>query len=194
MKLAIAITVFCAVVTHGTACARPRSPTTTLPGETAEAIVGRRAARFTFPSEPVDHLTWPGHVPNAHDGFPLRSWSIDWAHEMPYERFGIDPSGISLVLRWQAGTTREWLLKDVLADSRPEIETFCRPCGTPAVTTQPDPAVRLTFNGASVVFVVVDEAVVRQLFPTVPDSVTFTRREWSGDERSITVAIQRREP
>jgi len=113
---------------------------------------------------------------------------------MPYERFGIDPSGISLVLRWHAETTREWLLKDLLAGSRPEIETFCRPCGTPAVTTQPDPAMRLTFSGASVVFVVADEAVVRQLFPTVPDSVTLTRWEWNHEERSITVPIQRREP
>ena len=194
MKLNVAIGVCGAVVACGTACVHRHASDALLHHETAQAIVGRRAARFTFPPETVDHVVWPGHVPNAYDGMPLRTWIVDWERGMPYERFGVDPNGLWLGLRWRVAETREWPLKDLLVRLYLETATFCRPCGTPAVTTQPDPGAHLMFEGASVVFAIAGEAAVSRIFPTVPDSVTFTRVDGSGGEQSVTVAIQRREP
>jgi len=190
----VSIGVCGAVLTCGVACVRRPAPAALRRGETARAIVGRRAARFTFPPETADRMMWPGYVPNAYEGMPLRTWIVEWEHGMPEERFGVDPDGIWLGLRWRVGETREWLLRDLLARLPLEIATFCRPCGTPAVTTRPDQGARVVFEGANVVFAIAGEAAVRRIFPAVPDSVTFTRVDGSGGEQSVTVAIERREP
>lgn len=160
-----------------------------------EAIIGQRAARFVFPAEASDRLTWPSPIAHAYAGLPTMAWEVDWSRSLSAERFGIDPNAIVLVVRWRAERAREWTLAALLARSRPEVLTFCRSCETPAAIPRADPAVRVAVEGRRVVFTVRGREAVRRLFPVVPDSVSLTRRTWNeADARSVRVAVERREP
>jgi len=161
----------------------------------AEAIIGQRAARFTFPAEESDRLTWPLPTAHAYPGLPTRVWEVDWSRSLSAERYGMDPDGIVLIVRWHDEPAHEWTLSDLLARFRPEVLTVCLPCGMPAAIPREDPAVSVSVEGRRVVFTVQGSDAVRRLFPSVPDSVSFTRRVWNeADDRSVRVAVERREP
>ena len=93
-----------------------------------------------------------------------------------------------------AGSARMWTFAELLAAVRPEVLTFCRSCGTPAATTREDAAVRVSMAGRQVVVTIRGADAVRRIFPSVPDSVTLTRRVSGSDEQSLRVAVERRDP
>lgn len=160
-----------------------------------QATIGRTEARFVFPAEGSDRLAWPPAIPHAYPGMPARIWEVDWERAMDYERFGVDPHGIAVTAPWQRDSVRTMTFAELLAGIRPEVLTFCRSCGTPAAMPREDPAVSVSMNGRQVVVTVRGADAVRRIFPTVPDSVTLTRRDRSGEEeRSIRLTVERRDP
>lgn len=175
-------------------CASPKVREAASPPSAPEAIIGRHGARFVFRPDTVDHMAWPGSPAHAYDGLPLRSWDVYWHRWMPYERLGLDPSGLTFVLRWRPGPTRDVPLSELLVGRRPEVATSCLTCEPPAVIPRLDRNVTLALVGRSVVFLVRGDSTIRRLFPVLPDSVTFDRRTRGGSEQTITIPVQHREP
>lgn len=190
--LALSVAAIVGACASGRALSRGYSP-----ASAARAVIGERGARFVFPAEDADSIAWPSRPPNAYDGELLQYWEVDWHRGLGYERFGVDPQAINFSLRWKRTTTLEWALNDLLKQSAPEVFTFCKTCGTPAVTVQLDRSVTATFENRRVVFWVHGRDAVHKIFPNVPDSVTFTRHILSGNEehdRVVAVAVEHAEP
>lgn len=53
---------------------------------------------------------------------------------------------------------------------------------------------RVSMVGRQVVVTIRGADAVRRIFPSVPDSVTLTRRILGADEQSLRVAVERRDP
>jgi hypothetical protein len=165
------------------------------PATQADAIIGARSARFTFPEEVSDSITWPQPIAHPYEGFPTLAWDVSWRGSLPYERRGRDPDELLLILRWRREAPRIWSLRELVAQFRPAVMTFCRSCDVPAAVPSDDRAVRVFADGRRIVFTVEGRDAIQRLFPVVPQSVTFTRYVGGQDGgRSVRAVVQHREP
>ena len=121
-------------------------------------------------------------------------WMVLVVAAMRSGRFGVDPHAITTVARWRPGTARPWTVAELVATLRPQVLTFCRSCGTPAAMPREDAAVQVSVVEGRVVVSIRGADAVRRIFPSVPDSVTFRRRILGAEERSLGVAVERRDP
>lgn len=178
-------------------CARPqRDPplrdVVTTSG--VEARIGSRSARFVFPPGVSEGIVWPARTEHAYVGLPTDAWEVSWEKFLDDRRFGVDPHAIALVVGWRDVPAQEYTLAELLLQSRPEVHTFCQSCRTPASRIEVDSAVRVHMEGRHVVFEVRGRAAIRRILPTVPDSVTFTRRVLGRVDEQFTVAVRRADP
>ena len=186
----------CAWIALG--CGTPRMPAAApvrAAATEAEAIIGVRSARFAFPEEVSDTLTWPPPIAHAYDGFPTRVWDLSWGGSLPADRRGTDPERFTLKLGWRREAPRTWSLRELVAQFRPAVMTLCQSCDGPASIPSQDRAVKALTDGRRVVFVVEGRGAIRRLFPVVPDTVTFMRHVGGQESgRIVYVAVQHREP
>lgn len=194
----LAIIAMLALTTMSVSCRSAQVPPAPQPESLelgAEAIIGRMNARFVFPNESTDQLTWPTPIPHAYEGFPTLSWEVSWRGSLSSERLGTDPDQIVLILRWRPEAARNWQLHELVARFRPKLLTFCLSCGTPAAIPSDDPAVRVFARERRIIFEVSGEDAIRRIFPVPPDAVTLTRRiQGEAGGRVTRVVVQHREP
>src|SRR4051794_38479340 len=96
-----------AVITLG--CTKAQSATLKpAPATVARATIGQHTARFVFPLEATDRISWPGSPPHSYVGDPLHYWEVGWESSLSDDRVGEDPEGILLLLTWQKDPTQQW--------------------------------------------------------------------------------------
>ena len=178
-----------------------RTPHTSTPGAAAasekqgSAVIGATSARFVFPAEASDSLTWPQPIAHAYEGFPTLAWKVSWRGSLSSARLGTDPDQLMLILQWRRESARTWSLRELLARFRPTVMTFCLSCGVPAAVPSEDRSVRVSTEGRRIVFAVDGRDAIHRIFPVVPDSVTFTRRiAGEAGGQVVRTAVQHREP
>lgn len=196
MKLARVVALICSLIALSCRTPHTSAPSAAAASETqGEAIIGARNARFVFPAEVSDSLTWPQPIAHAYDGFPTLAWEVSWRGSLSSARLGTDPDQLMLILRWRRESARTWSLRELLARIRPTVMTFCLSCGVPAAIPSEDRSVRVSTEGRRIVFAVEGHDAIHRLFPVVPESVTFTRRiAGEAGGRVVHTAVQHREP
>ena len=144
-------------------------------------------AVFAFPHDTVASYTWDALDGTHYPGDPLFYWEVSW--HPAAGRDGVDPAGLSLVVRWVAGGPRTGTLEDMLTSRTVSVETWCAPCTTPAVIVGPDSGVGYRVDGRQLLFVVAGAAAIRRVFPQPPDTVTLSRGDRTGRRAEWTVAV-----
>jgi hypothetical protein len=167
-----------AVVSRG-ACQIP-APVNTLAGARAE--IKPDEARFIFPRQPGDSYVWD--VPmSGETGGGGYAWDVSWS--TPADREGIDPCALWLEQYWKSGGPRtgglksliEWLRIEPMVKSKKDLS------GIERVRKVDHRNVYATIADGQLVFVVHGADAVRQIFPTIPSTVTFRALTMKGPPR-----------
>jgi len=176
-------------------CRTPHTPATPVRADAAQAvaIIGTRHARFVFPEEMSDSITWP--PPTAQ----LRIWEVSWQAGPTTDPSAPPPELLRLLLRWHREPARTWPLRELVAQFPPRVLTYiCVTCRMPAPTRSvpsDDPAVKAHADGRRIVFTIEGRDAIRRIFPVVPESVTFRRlARGEAGNRVVRSAVEHREP
>lgn len=156
------------------------APDNTLTG--ARAFITPDSARFVFPRQPSDSYVWDVPMPGVQGGAGY-SWDVSW--DTPADRKGIDPCELWLPQYWKSGGPRkgslkqliEWLRLQPIVKSTKDISGFER------LRRVDYRSVFATVEDGQLIFVVRGADAVRQIFPTIPTTVTFRALRDKGPPR-----------
>jgi hypothetical protein len=167
-----------AVASHGGA--QTPAQVNTLTG--ARAVITPDEARFIFPRQASDSYIWD--VPmSGETGGGGYMWDVSWT--TPLDRQGIDPCALWLVQYWKSGGPRkgglesliQWLRIEPMVKSKKDLS------GIDRVRKVDHSNVFASVEDGQLVFIVHGADAVRQIFPTIPSTVTFRALTMKGPPR-----------
>jgi len=180
----------------------PVVPVNTLIG--AQAFIGPDEARFVFPHDSTNSYYWDVPVKGQYEGGAEYMWQISW--QIPDSSDGNRPYLLWLIKRWKKGGPRKGSLAQLIAGVRLEPMVDCVTCDG-AVYADPETDYRKVFasvaKNGDLVFTVRGADAVRRIFPTVPDTVSFSKtvrqtplpQYGPGDvEQALAVKVRRQNP
>jgi hypothetical protein len=181
---AILLTISCV------ACSAAVSPSATGVESAARptARITRTLARFTFPAEPRDSLTWDLPDSNGYLGSPQYAWTVEWEPE--WSMRGTAPRALWLVTYWRPGGPRHGALARMVQDWSVGVMTEdLESDGT--YIGEPDSAVNATVVNGHIELSVTGESAIRRIFPVAPDSVwLYCRLGPDAPEEDIAVPVR----
>lgn len=182
--------------------APPVVPVNTLIG--AQAYIGPDEARFVFPHDSINSYKWDVPVKGQYERGAEYMWEIRW--EIPDSSDGKRPFLLWLITRWKKGGPRSGSLAQLIAGVKLEPMIDCVTCDG-AVYADPETDYKKVFasveKNGDLVFTIRGADAVRRIFPTVPDSVAFSKtvrqtplpQYGPGDvEQSLNVRVTRQNP
>jgi hypothetical protein len=102
---------------------------------------------------------------------------------------GLEPCDLLAARRSRQGTWAQ-----LVEAWRPYVETDCGDCQESIWLGSEDSAVVARVVDGRVVMTIQGAAAIARIFPTVPDSVTLSRKRPDTDEEEITIGVERRRP
>ncbi|MEO8910010.1 MAG: hypothetical protein ABI408_07255 [Gemmatimonadaceae bacterium] len=139
----------------------------------AQAFIWPDSAQFVFPRQATDSYSWDLPTPGMKAGVAEFAWDIRW--EIPDAGYGVAPSMISLIKRWNTGGSQKGSLAELIAAQRLQAMIDCLSCEHDSVAdVRTDQAsLGASVENGQLTFVVRGAETVRHLFPTTPRTVTF---------------------
>jgi hypothetical protein len=171
MRLVGVIACACIAASAAGACTHAPLP----PPASAQARIGVANARFVFPSEFQEAL------PTAPDARGWGAWLNWWGPSI-----GTAPNAIWVAPPDSSAAGSVGLLVQVmthLLNSEP-----------PQISGVVDSAVTAQFSGGRLVVSVRGAEAIKRTFPQAPDSLRLSWSSGLGSNRSLMVAVERREP
>jgi len=180
----------------------PVVPVNTLTG--AQAFIGPDEARFVFPHDSTKLYRWDVPVKGQYEGGAEYMWEVRW--RIGEGSAGKQPYLLWLIKRWKKGGPRKGSLAKMIDGLRLEPMIDCLTCDG-AVYADPETDYKKVFatveKNGDLVFTIRGADAVRRIFPTVPDTVSFSKtvrqtplpQYGPGDvEESLAVKVSRQNP
>jgi hypothetical protein len=145
------------------------------PTSEGQAFISPTEARLVFPRDSARSFLWDVPVKGAYAGGAEFMWEVSWPDQ--YIRDGEDPLGLWLTTRWKPGGPHKGTLAQLVAGHTVDPMINCTTCDM-AVYTDPErdsTKVFATVEGGRLVFNIRGREAVHRIFPSIPDTVTFSK-------------------